>query len=38
MAHLYLTECYVFTRERGVAEYLLRRHCDEVIEEEKKQQ
>jgi hypothetical protein len=36
MAHFRLTECYVFTNQRGVAEYLMRRRCDEVIEDEKK--
>ncbi len=37
MAHFTLTECYVFNNERGVAEYLLHRPCDEVIEEKKKE-
>jgi hypothetical protein len=32
-----LTECYVPTHLKGVAEYLFRRPFDEVIEEEKKQ-
>ena len=36
MAHFTRTECYVFPHHRGIAEYLLCRPCDEVIEEKKK--
>ena len=35
-AQFTLTECYVINHQAGVAEYLLRRPCDEVIEDEKK--
>lgn len=37
MAHFSLTECYVPSQQAGIAEYLFRRSCDEVIEEEKKE-
>jgi hypothetical protein len=37
MAHFTLSACYVFNHQRGVAEYLMHRHCDEVIENEKKE-
>lgn len=37
MAWLSLAQCHVPNHQRGVAEYLLRRHCDEVIEDEKKE-
>jgi hypothetical protein len=36
MAQFTLTECYVLTHHAGIAEYLLRKHCDEIIEDEKK--
>lgn len=37
MAWFTLTECYVSNHNKGVAEYLFRRPCDEVIEDEKKE-
>jgi hypothetical protein len=37
MAHFTLSTCYVYNHQRGVAEYLMHRHCDEVIENEKKE-
>jgi hypothetical protein len=36
MAHFTLTECYVLNQHAGIAEYLLRKHCDEIIQDEKK--
>ncbi len=37
MAQFTLTECHVFNRDKSIAEYLLHRPCDEVIEDEKKE-
>jgi hypothetical protein len=33
MADFSLTECYVYSHLRGIAEYLFGRPCDEVIDE-----